>query len=110
MKFLMNLLVKSMAVFVTAYLLPGVKVADFWTAVMVAIVLGLVNMVIRPIILLLTLPINLLTLGLFTFIINALMILLVSNLVAGFEVKSLGWALFFSLVLSMVSSFLNALT
>lgn len=105
----MNLLLKSMAVFITAYLLPGVKLADFWTAVVVAVVLGLVNMVIRPIILLLTLPINLLTLGLFTFIINALMVILVSHLVPGFEVKSLGWALLFSIILSLVSSFLHRL-
>lgn len=98
-----------MAVFITAYLLPGVKVADFWTAVVVAVVLGLVNMVIRPVILLLTLPINLLTLGLFTFIINALMILLVSALVPGFEVKSLNWAFLFSVVLSLVSTFLHIL-
>lgn len=105
----MNLLVKSMAVFITAYLLPGVKVADFWTAVIVAIVLGLVNMVIKPILVILTLPITILTLGIFALIINALMILLVSALVPGFTVKSFAWALLFSLVLSLVSSFLNSL-
>lgn len=106
----MNLLIKSMAVFLTAYLLPGVKLADFWTAVMVAVVLGLVNMFIKPVFILLTLPINLLTLGLFTFFINAFMVILVSNLVAGFEVKSLGWALLFSIVLSIISTFLQTLT
>ena len=106
----MNLLLKSMAVFITAYLLPGVKVADFWTAVVVAVVLGLVNMVIKPILIILTLPITILTLGIFALIINALMILLVSALVPGFEVKSLGWALLFSIVLSLVSTFLHTFT
>jgi len=110
MKFLMNILIRSMAVFITAYLLPGVKIADFWTAVMVAIILGLVNTFIRPVIILLTLPINLLTLGLFTLFINAFLILLVSSLVPGFTVKSFVWAIIFSLVLSLVSWFLHTLS
>jgi len=109
MKFLMNLLIRGMAVFITAYLLPGVIVANFWTAIMVAVVLGLVNMVIKPILIILTLPITILTLGIFALIINALMILLVSALVPGFTVKSFAWALLFSLVLSLVSSFLHTL-
>lgn len=106
----MDLLIKSMAVFITAYILPGVKVADFGTAIIASVVLGLVNVFIKPTIVLLTLPINLLTLGIFTLFINAFMIILVSALVPGFQVKSFGWAFIFSLVLSLISSFLHQLS
>src|SRR3989344_1741847 len=106
---LINLLVSSLAVFITAYLLPGVLLDSFWDAVLVAILLGVVNMFIKPILILLTLPATILTLGLFTFVINALMILLVDSLVAGFSVANFWWALLFSLVISIVSSFLRSL-
>lgn len=99
-----------MAIFITAYILPGVKVADFVTAIVVAVVLGLVNTFIKPVLILFTLPVNILTLGLFTLVINALMILLVSALVPGFTVKSFAWALLFSIILSFVSAFLQNLT
>lgn len=104
-----NLIVGTLAVIISAYILPGVKVDGFLTAVVVAVVLGAINMFIRPVLLLLTLPLNILTLGLFTFIINALLVLLVSSLVPGFKVSGFLWALVFSLVLSVVSSFLSSL-
>lgn len=104
-----NLIVSALAVIISAYILPGVKVDGFLTAVVVAIVLGVVNMFIRPVLLLLTLPLNILTLGLFTFVINAVLILLVTNIVPGFQVEGFLWALIFSLVLSLVSSFLSSL-
>lgn len=104
-----NLIVNALAVIISAYILPGVKVDGFLTAVVVAVVLGVVNMFIKPILLLLTLPLNILTLGLFTFVINALLVLLVSNLVPGFKVSGFLWALIFSLVLSVISSFLYSL-
>lgn len=105
-----NLLVSGLAVFVSAYVLPGVHVDSFVTATIVAVVLGIVNAVLKPILLLLTLPINILTLGLFTFVINAVLVLLVSAVVPGFTVASFWWALGFSLVLSIVNSFLHSLT
>ena len=92
---------------ITAYVLPGVAVADFWTAIVVAVVLGVVNGVIKPIILVLTLPINIVTLGLFTLVINAGLVLLVSNFVPGFAVSGFWWALLFGLVLSLVNSVLH---
>jgi len=110
MQLLINLLVSGFAVFVTAYVLPGVRVSGFLTAIVVAIVLGIVNMLIKPILIILTLPLNILTLGLFTFIINGLLILLVSAFVPGFTVQNIWWAIIFSLVLSVVNWFLNALT
>lgn len=104
-----NLIVSALAVIISAYILPGVKVDGFLTAIVVAVVLGAINMFIKPILLLLTLPLNILTLGLFTFVINAFLILLVSSLVPGFKVSGFLWALIFSLVLSIVSAFLNSL-
>lgn len=106
---LARLLVSGLAVFLSAYLIPGVKVDSFVTALIVAVVLGLVNILIKPIISLLTLPLNLLTLGLFSFVINALMILLVAAIVKGFTVNGFVTALVFSIVLSVVSWLLNRL-
>ena len=82
---------------------PGIKVASFSAALVAALVLGLINLIIRPVILFFTLPINILTLGLFTFVINASLILLTASLVSGFEVKNFWWALILSLVISIVN-------
>ncbi|MEI7528653.1 MAG: phage holin family protein [Elusimicrobiota bacterium] len=107
MKILVNLLLSTVAVFVTARILPGVKLDGFMTALVVAVVLGLANAVLRPILLILTLPINILSLGLFTFVIIGFMVKLVSWLVPGFQVASFWWALVFALVLWVVSAFLS---
>jgi putative membrane protein len=104
-----NLIVSTLAVLISAYILPGVKVDGFLTAIVVAVILGIVNMFIKPILLFLTFPLTILSLGLFYFVINALMVLLVSAIVPGFKVSGFFWALIFSLVLSIVSSFLNSL-
>ena len=109
MNFLVNWLISAIAIIITAYLLPGVILAGFWTALIVALILGLINAFIKPVILMLTLPINLLTLGLFTFIINALIILLVSFLVSGFAVINFWWALLFSIIISIVNYILYGL-
>ncbi len=110
METLAKLVINGLAVLITAYLLSGVRVANFFVAIVVAIVLGVVNTIIKPILILLTLPVNILTLGIFTFIINGAMILLVSEIVPGFTVRNLGWAILFSLTLSIVNFFLNSLT
>lgn len=109
MHILISILIKSLAVFIAQYLLPGVSVDDFVTAVFVAIALGLVNLIVKPIISLIALPITIITLGLFSFVINACIILLVSALVSGFHVDGFVPALLFSLVLSIVSSVLSYL-
>lgn len=103
MTFLLKWLVSTLAVIITAYLLPGVSMRSFWTALLVALVLGIINAIIRPIFVILTLPLTVVTLGLFLFVINALLILLTSAVVPGFEVRGFWWALLFSLVLSVVS-------
>lgn len=99
-------LIIALAVFLTAQVLTGVTVSGFASSLMAAVVLGLVNAVIRPIIVFFTLPINLVTLGLFSFVINALMVMLVGKIVPGFEVKDFGWALLFSIVLSVIQGIL----
>ncbi len=98
-----------MAVFAAAYILPDVEVESFTAALVAAIVLGVINAILRPILLILTLPINVMTLGLFTFVINALIILLVANIVPGFAVNGFIPALILGLVLALINFFLSNL-
>jgi len=107
MRIIGGLLVSMIAVGITSYLLPGVHVADLLSLLLVAVFLALVNTILKPILLILTLPINLLTLGLFTFVLNALLVLLVSSWVPGFQVDSFLWALVFSIGLSLVNTLLG---
>jgi putative membrane protein len=107
LELLANWLVNAIVIIVAAYLLPGVHVASFTAALWAALVLGVINAILKPILVLLTLPINLLTLGLFTFVINALLVLLATHLVSGFHVDSFWWALLFSLIVSVIHSVLN---
>ncbi|MCC6643197.1 phage holin family protein [Candidatus Peregrinibacteria bacterium] len=110
MKLLIKWLVFSIAVYATAYLLsPGIQVADFTTALVTALILGLINAIIKPIIVILTLPINILTLGLLTFVINALLVLLAANIVPGFQVAGFWYALLFSLIVSVINAVLSTL-
>lgn len=110
MGILINLLINGLAVYITAHVLPGVSVDNFMTALIVSVVLGLVNTFIKPIIFILTLPATILTLGLFTFVINVLMVFLVATFVPGFHVNEFWSALFFSVVVSLVSSVLRSVT
>ena len=105
---LMSILVSTIAVFVTAHILSGVHVDGWGTALVVAVILGFINAFVRPILLLLTLPINILTLGLFTFVIIAFCVILTTYVVPGFTVDGFWWALAFALVLSLVNWFLSS--
>ena len=109
MKIIIRWILSTLAIIITAYLLPkeAIFVESFFVAVVVAVVLGFLNSIIRPILIILTLPIQIFTLGLFTFIINAGLVMLTSNLVSGFYVKNFWWALIFSLVLSLVGAAIN---
>lgn len=109
MQLLVLLLINGLAVFIAAYILPGIRVDTFTTALVVAVVLGIVNTFLKPLLILLTLPITILTLGLFTFVINAFLVVLVGALVPGFYVQGFASALLFSLLVSLVSSFLHSL-
>lgn len=107
MNIIIQWIVSAVAVIITAYILPGVTVSGFLSALVVAIIIGLLNAFIKPVLLILTLPINILTLGLFTFVINAIIIMLASYFSPGFEVDGFLWALVFSIVLSIVSALLD---
>ena len=109
LQIIINLILSSIVVLISAYILPGVKVDGFFTALVVAVLLSVVNTFIRPVILLLTLPLTILTLGLFSLIINALMVMLVAAIVPGFQVDGILWALVFSIVLTLVSSVVHML-
>lgn len=102
MKIFFHWFISTIAILIAAYLVPGV-VVTLIGACIAAVVLGAVNLFVRPVFLLLTLPINVLTLGLFSFVINALLIMLVSYLVPGFFVSGFWQALLFALVLSVVN-------
>lgn len=98
----------TVAIVFTSYLLDGIHVSGFLSAVFAAAMLGILNAFFRPIALLLTLPINVLSLGLFTFIINALMLKMASGVISGFEVMGFWSAVFGSLLISIISWLLNS--
>jgi putative membrane protein len=106
---IVRFLLSGLAVLLTAYLLPGVHVEHYGYALLVAAVLAVVNFIIKPILIVLTIPITVLTLGLFLLVINALMILLVDSLIDGFRVDGFWWALAFSLILSVFNSLFSDL-
>src|SRR5688572_31276680 len=110
MNWIIRFLLNGLAVVLTAYLLPGVDVTDYWTALIVALVLTLANVFVKPVLIILTIPITLVTLGLFLLVINALIILMADYLVDGFSVDGFWWALLFSLILSIFNSLFDDLT
>ncbi|WP_437399061.1 phage holin family protein [Flagellimonas lutimaris] len=109
MKLIIRLLLNALAVVILSYMLPGVGVDSMLTAIIVAIVLSILNFLVKPILVILTLPITILTLGLFLLVINAIIILLTSNLIDGFHVTSFWWAIIFSLLLSFLQAILHSI-
>ena len=105
---LIRWLTTTAAIVATAYLLDGIQVSGFFSAVLAAAMLGILNAFFRPIALLLTLPINILSLGLFTFVINALMLKMASGVIPGFSVYGFWTAIFGSFLISVISWLLNA--
>ena len=110
----MNILIKiflsAIAVIIASYLLPGVVVDGFITAVIVAVLLALLNSSVKPLLIILTIPLTVFTLGLFLLVINALIILMADAIVPGFEVHNFWWALIFSLLLSLINTLLTDLS
>jgi putative membrane protein len=104
-------LILTVAIIIASYLLEGIRVSGFFSAFFAAAMLGILNAFFRPIIFILTLPINIMTLGLFTFVINAIMLMMASGVISGFEVSGFWSAVFGSLSISIVSwiltSFIN---
>ncbi len=103
MKFLIKILVTGLAVLISSYILPGVHVDGMLTAVIVAAVLTLLNVSVKPLLIILTIPITVFTLGLFLLVINALMIMLAGRIVPGFDVDGFWYALLFGIVLAIIS-------
>ena len=93
----------SVAVYITAQLLKGVEIKNFWAAIFVAALLSLINIFVRPVLLFFSIPFTIVTFGLFVWIIDALLIMLVDALVKDFKVKNFGWALGFGIVMSITS-------
>ncbi len=104
---LTRLMLLSIAVMVGAWLLPGVGVTSFWAVLLTAVVISLLDNLVRPILIVVTLPVTAITLGLFLFVINAVIILMASAIVNGFKVDSFGSALLFSLILTAVNYLLE---
>lgn len=110
LQFLIQLIISTLAVLISAYLLPGVHIQNnsFLTALVVATVLSFLNNVIKPIMIVLTIPVTIVSLGLFLLVINAGIILITAKIVDGFKVDGFWWALLFSLILSIVTSLLES--
>jgi putative membrane protein len=107
MSFIMRLVFSALAFLAVANLVPGITVASFWTALVLAILWGIINITIKPIVLILTLPINILTLGVFTFILNGFFLWLLGGIVKGFEVQGFWVAVLGALVLSILNMLIS---
>ncbi|MEI7661304.1 MAG: phage holin family protein [Bacteroidota bacterium] len=109
MPFLPKLFITSVAILLAGYLLPGIHVSTFWTALLVALVLSFLNLFLKPLMVILTIPFTILSFGLFLLVINALIIMIAGAWVKGFVVDGFWWALIFSILLSIISSLLEKL-
>jgi len=107
MKTLIKIIISAFAVIISSYLLHGVHVNDFLTALIVAAVLSVLNSLLKPILVILTIPITFFTFGLFLLVINAAIIMLTSHIVPGFKVDGFWWALGFSIILSIVTGIME---
>ncbi len=106
MNFLIRLLITAAVAYGLSKVLSGVHIADFTTAIIFALVLAFLNAIVKPLLILFTLPITILTLGIFLFVINALIIIIADKLIDGIMVDGFFWSLIFSLILSILSSIL----
>jgi putative membrane protein len=107
MKYVYKILITTINAFILAYLLPGISFDTIFTALIVAVILAFLDAVVKPLLIMLTLPVTILTLGLFLFVINACIILMADSLVNGFKIASFWHALLFSILLSFFNSFVH---
>lgn len=103
MRLMVSILLNGLAVFLVAKFLSGVYVEGYITAIITGLILGLINFTIKPVVTFLTLPVTILTLGLFLLVINGAMVMLVDWLVPGFDVLDMGWAIVFSILLALLN-------
>lgn len=106
---IIKLLINALAFYITSYIIPGMVIDGWQTLLVIAVVWGVLTVFIKPILLILTLPINIMTLGLFTFVINAILLLIMSSIVPDFHLASFGTALLAAVVLTIVNGFLSEL-
>jgi len=109
MKFLIKMILSAVAVLILAEILPGVKVEDYKSALIVAVLLAILNAVVKPLLIILTLPVTIITLGMFLLVINATIILIADHFVSGFDVNGWLWAVIFSVLLSIFQSVLYSI-
>lgn len=102
-------ILNAVALLVVAYVLPGIAVASFWSAMLAALVLGLLNTLVKPLLILLTLPITIVTLGLFLLVLNALVFWLAGSMFKGFQVEGFWWAVVGALLYSVISGLFSLL-
>jgi putative membrane protein len=106
---LTQLLICALAFYITAYVVPGFSISGWQSLLVVSVVWGILSILVKPILIILTLPINILTLGIFTFVINAVLLQITASIVPGFYIASFGTAFLASIVLSLVNMFLSKL-
>lgn len=104
MNFLLRILITGLVAFALAHFLKGIHVDRVWTAIVFALILAVFNVLVKPILIILTLPLTIVTLGLFLFVVNTLVVLLASKVVDGFRIDSFWWGLLFALLLSLITS------
>lgn len=104
MNFLLRILITALVAFGLAHFLKGIHVDTFWTALIFALILAVLNVFVKPILIILTLPLTIITLGLFLFVVNTLVVLLASRFVRGFSIDNFGWGLIFALLLALITS------
>jgi len=107
MSWIVKLILSAVSVLIASYILGGVHVDGFFTAVIIALVIALLNFFLRPLLVILTIPITILTFGLFLLVINAFIVLIADEFIAGFVVDGIGWALLFSVIVSVVNYLLG---
>lgn len=109
MELLLIWILNAVALLIVAYILPGIAVASFWSALIAALVLGLLNTLVKPLLVLLTLPITVVTLGLFLLVLNALVFWFAGSILRGFQVNGFWWALLGAIIYSIIAGFLSGL-
>ena len=107
MKFILKIILSSFSIFVAGWLLPGVYIENYGVSIIVAIVLAFLDYIVKPLLIFLTIPVTIITMGLFLLVINAWMPLMASGIVSGFYIANFWWALAFSLIVSIVNYLIN---
>lgn len=109
MKILIEWIIKTLVLLTTSYLIPGFRIDSYLTAFVVAAVLGVLNLLIKPLLIFFTLPFTIVTFGLFIFVVNAIVLLIASAIVPGFHIDSFVTALFAAIVITIIGSLLNSI-